>query len=183
MCIRDSNYWVWIGLGGLVHLVNDLHDVNIVAQMPILDDEYPSDLTGGNPYAYARIAILPGPQRLGGVAALEYARSRHGDILSDIARSQKQQQLLLDIKASAKDVGLADVPTIAGSLGDSLKTDMSITQVTSLLTLAKAFSDGSVQQIVMVGSQYFSNGTIDGQSVLLPNWTGINALVAQYFPS
>lgn len=177
------NYWVWIGLGGLVHLVNDLHDVNIVAQMPILDDEYPSDLTGGNPYAYARIAILPGPQRLGGVAALEYARSRHGDILSDIARSQKQQQLLLDIKASAKDVGLADVPTIAGSLGDSLKTDMSITQVTSLLTLAKAFSDGSVQQIVMVGSQYFSNGTIDGQSVLLPNWTGINALVAQYFPS
>jgi hypothetical protein len=60
---------------------------------------------------------------------------------------------------------------------------MSITQVTSLLTLAKAFSDGSVQQIVMVGSQYFSNGTIDGQSVLLPNWTGINALVAQYFPS
>ena len=177
------NYWVWIGLGGLVHLVNDLHDVNIVAQMPILDDEYPYDLTGGNPYAYARIAILPGPQRLGGVAALEYARSRHGDILSDIARSQKQQQLLLDIKASAKDVGLADVPTIAGSLGDSLKTDMSITQVTSLLTLAKAFSDGSVQQIVMVGSQYFSNGTIDGQSVLLPNWTGINALVAQYFPS
>ena len=176
------NYWIWIGLGGLVHLINDVRHVNVVAQMPILDDEYPYDLNGGNPYAYERIAILPGPQRLGGVAALEYVRSRHGDLLSDIARSQKQQQLLLDIKASAKDLGLADVPSIASSLGNSVKTDISLTQVTSLLPLVRAFNDGNVQQLVMVGTQYFSNGTIGGQSVLLPNWTGINALVAQYFP-
>ncbi|HVC39145.1 MAG TPA: LCP family protein [Candidatus Dormibacteraeota bacterium] len=176
------NYWVWIGLGGLVQLVNDLHGVNVVAQMPILDDEYPSDLTGANPYLQARIAILPGPQRLGGVAALEYVRSRHGDVLSDIARSQKQQQLLLDIKASAADASLADVPTIAGSLGSSVKTDMSITQVTSLLPLAKAYSDGQVTQVVMVGSPYFSGTTIGGQDVLLPNWSAIHGLVAQYFP-
>lgn len=176
------NYWIWIGLGGLVQLVNDVHRVNIVAQMPILDDEYPYDLTGGNPYAYARIAILPGPQRVGGVTALEYVRSRHGDVLSDIARSQKQQQLLLDIKASAKDLGLADIPSIASSLGNSVKTDMSLTQVNALLPLVRAFKDGNVQQIVMVGSPYFSNGTINGESVLLPYWPGINSLVAQYFP-
>ncbi len=93
-----------------MQVVNDLHDVNIVAQMPILDDEYPYDLTGNNPYAQARIAILPGPQRVAGVVALEYVRSRHGDILSDIARSQKQQQLLLDIKASANDVASPTCP-------------------------------------------------------------------------
>jgi LCP family protein required for cell wall assembly len=177
------NYWVWIGLGGLVQLVNDLHGVNIVGQMPIMDDEYPSDLTGSNPYAQARIAILPGPQRLGGVVALEYVRSRHGDILSDIARSQKQQQLLLDIKAAAKDEGLADVPTIAGSLGDSMRTDMSISEVASLLPLAKTLSDGSVQQVIMTGSPYFSSETIDGQDVLVPYWPAINSLVAQYFPT
>jgi LCP family protein required for cell wall assembly len=179
------NYWVWIGLGGLVQLVNDLHEVNIVAQMPIMDDEYPYDLTGSNPYAQARIAILPGPQRLGGVVALEYVRSRHGDILSDIARSQKQQQLLLDIKAAAKDEGLADVPTIAGSLGNDMKTDMSISEVASLLPLAKTLSDGSVQQVIMTGEPYFSSPSylVDGQSVLLPNWSAISSLVAQYFPT
>lgn len=177
------NYWVWIGLGGLVQVVNELHDVNVMAQMPILDDEYPYDLTGSNPYDQARIAILPGPQRMGGVVALEYVRSRHGDVLSDIARSQKQQQLLLDIKASANDVGLADVPNIASSLGTSMKTDMSITQVTSLLPLAKALGDGEVHQVVMVGSPYFSSETEDGQDALVPDWTAIDGLVAQYFPT
>ncbi|MGA8427345.1 MAG: LCP family protein [Candidatus Dormiibacterota bacterium] len=177
------NYWVWIGLGGLVQLVNDLHGVNIVGQMPIMDDEYPYDLTGSNPYAQARIAVLPGPQRLGGVVALEYVRSRHGDILSDIARSQKQQQLLLDIKAAAKDEGLADVPTIASSLGNDMKTDMSISEVASLLPLAKTLSDGSVQQVIMTGSPYFSGETIDGQDALVPYWPAINGLVAQYFPT
>jgi len=177
------NYWVWIGLGGLVQLVNDLHGVNIAAQMPIMDDEYPADLTGSNPYLQARIAILPGPQRLGGVVALEYVRSRHGDILSDIARSQKQQQFLLDIKGAAKDEGLADVPTIAGSLGNAMKTDMSISEVASLLPVAKTLSDGSVQQVIMTGSPYFSSQTIDGQDALLPYWPAINGLVSQYFPT
>lgn len=178
------NYWVWIGLGGLVQVVNELHGANIVAQMPTLDDEYPYDLSGSNPYAQTRIAILPGPQRVTGVPALEYARSRHGALLSDIARSQKQQQLLLDIKASAKDVGLADVPAIAGALGNAVKTDMSITQVASLLPLAKAVSAGSVQQVIMVGSPYFTAQIeADGEDALTPNWTAINGLVAQYFPT
>ncbi|MGH7697727.1 MAG: LCP family protein, partial [Candidatus Dormibacteria bacterium] len=120
------NYWVWIGLGGLVKLVDDLGGVNVVAQMPILDDEYPYDLGRGNPYAYDRIMVLPGPQRLGGVNALEYVRSRHGDVLSDIARSQKQQQLLLDIKSAANTLGLGDIPGIASSLSNIVKTDMSL---------------------------------------------------------
>jgi LCP family protein required for cell wall assembly len=177
------HYWVWIGLGGLVQLVNQLGGVNIVAQMPILDDEYPYDLTGNNPYLQARIAILPGPQRLGGVDALEYVRSRHGDILSDIARSQKQQQFLLDIKAAAKTLGLADVPSIASSLGNSVKTDMSITQLNSLLPLAKAFSDGDVTEVIMLGNDYSSVTESDGEDALAPAWTEINALVGQYFPT
>jgi hypothetical protein len=64
-----------------------------------------------------------------------------------------------------------------------MKTDMSITQVASLLPLAKAVSDGNVQQVVMVGSPYFSDGQIDGEDVLVPDFTAINGLVAQYFPS
>ena len=178
-------YWVWIGLGGLVDLVNQLPGggVNIVAQMPIMDDEYPYDLTGTNPYLQTRIAILPGPQRLGGVDALEYVRSRHGDILSDIARSQKQQQLLLDIKSAAKTLGLADVPSIASSLGNSLKTDMQLTQVASLLPLAKAFSSGNITQVIMLSQDYSSVTESDGEQALAPNWTAINALVAQYFPA
>jgi LCP family protein required for cell wall assembly len=176
------NYWVWIGLGGLVSLVNQLHGVNIVGQMPILDDQYPVDLTGSNPYDNQRIAILPGPQRVNGVNALTYVRSRHGDILEDVGRSQKQQQLLVDIKAAASTLGIADIPHIAGSLGDEIRSSMSLTEVGSIAALAKDFSDGNVQQIVMLPPDYTS-GIIDSQDALAPNWSAINALVAKNFPT
>ncbi len=180
------NYWVWIGLGGLVRLVNDLGGVNVVAQMPILDDEYPYDLGPGNPYAYDRVAVLPGPQRLNGVNALEYVRSRHGDVLSDIARSQKQQQLLLDIKAAANTLGIADIPTIASSLNNIVKTDMSLTQIGQLIPLAKAFKDGNVTEVVMDYSPYFSDVEVPTSygytDALQPNWTAIRGLAGQYFP-
>ncbi|MHB1526408.1 MAG: LCP family protein [Candidatus Dormibacteria bacterium] len=176
------NYWAWIGLGGLVQLVNQLGGVDVIAQMPILDDQYPYDLTGNNPYANQRIAVLPGPQRLHGVNALTYVRSRHGDILEDIARSQKQQQLLVDIKDAAKHLNLADIPRIASSLGGEIRTNMSLTQLSSIAALARDFSNGGVTQIVMLGQDY-SNQTIQGQAALAPNWPAINALVAQYFPT
>ncbi len=176
------NYWAWIGLGGLVNLVNQLGGVNVNAQMPVLDDQYPYDLTGSNPYAYERIAVLPGPQRLNGTNALEYVRSRHGDILEDIARAQKQQQLLLDIKSAAKTMSLFDVPRIAAALNGSIKTDMSLTQINQLLPLARAVTGGNVKQIVLYSS-YYTGQVISGQDALVPNWPAINSLVSQYFPA
>ncbi|MGA9775320.1 MAG: LCP family protein [Candidatus Dormiibacterota bacterium] len=176
------NYWAWIGLGGLVELVNQLGGVDLISQMPILDVQYPYDLTGGNPYANQRIAILPGPQRLNGVNALTYVRSRHGDILEDIARGQKQQELLVDIKDSAKQMDLADIPRIASALGGEVRTSLSISQISSVAALAKDFSNGNVTQIVMLSNDY-SGGNIGGQSVLIPNWPAINALIAQNFPA
>ncbi len=70
---------------------------------PVMDDFYPfSDLSaGGYPYAYYRVAVLPGAAHLDGVHALQYVRSRHGDLRGDFARSERQQQVLLAIKAQA----------------------------------------------------------------------------------
>ncbi|MHB8395307.1 MAG: LCP family protein [Candidatus Dormibacteria bacterium] len=182
------NYWAWIGLGGLVTLVNQLPGggVDLISQMPILDVQYPYDLTGNNPYANQRIAILPGPQRLNGVNALTYVRSRHGDILEDIARSQKQQELLVAIKDAAKHLNLADIPRIASSLGNEVATSLTPGQIGSIASLAKDFSTDNVTQIVMVDQyqgQYYTSETVSSQAALVPNWSAINALVAQNFPA
>ena len=180
------NYWAWIGLNGLVGLVNQLGGVDAVPQMPVLDVQYPYDLTGTNPYANQRIAILPGPQRLNGVNALTYVRSRHGALLEDIARNQKQQELLVDIKDAAKHLNLTDIPRIASSLGNQVSTSISLSEIGSIAGLAKAFSNGDVKELVMLGSDYASateqvNGATE--DVLLPNWSAINSLIAQNFPS
>ncbi len=176
------SYWAWIGLGGMVRLVDQLGGVNVAAQMPVLDDQYPYDLSGANPYAYQRIAVLPGPQRMDGTVALEYARSRHGDILEDIGRTQKQQPLLLDIKASAKILSVVDLPRLASALNGSIATDMSASQLPKLLPLARAIGGGKVTQLILY-SNYYSSEVIGGEDALVPYWPAINSLLRQYFPA
>src|SRR6059058_4132691 len=53
--------YVWIGLNGLVHLINKLGGVDLQVTNPVMDDFYPADLNSGDdPYGYYRVAVLPG---------------------------------------------------------------------------------------------------------------------------
>ena len=61
------DHYAWIGLLGLVNLINEVGGIDVVATNPVMDDFYPADLSGKNPYAYERVAVLPGPQHMNGV--------------------------------------------------------------------------------------------------------------------
>ena len=58
------DYYAWIGLQGLVSVLNDVGGVNVIANNPVMDDYYPADLSGGNPFDYERILVLPGAQHM-----------------------------------------------------------------------------------------------------------------------
>ena len=178
--IRVDHY-AWIGLLGLVHLIDQVGGVDVVAGNPVLDDFYPKDLTADSPYAYQRVAVLPGPQHMDGVQALQYVRSRHDDLRSDFGRSVRQQQVLLALRAKAKLLGIADLPDIANAMANQFTTDLSITQVGQLLPIAGNVSLTDVQQVVLL-PPYTSPQTINGQDVLIPNWNLILPLVHKYFP-
>ncbi len=65
--------YVWIGLNGLVKLIDQLGGVDVMVINPVMDDFYPSDLSSaGDSYAYYRVAVLPGATHLDGVHALQY---------------------------------------------------------------------------------------------------------------
>jgi LCP family protein required for cell wall assembly len=182
---RDFNvhidHYAWIGLLGLVHLIDQVGGVDVVASNPVLDDFYPKDLSGINPYAIERVAVLPGPQHMDGMEALKYVRSRHDDLRSDFGRSVRQQQVLLALRAKAKLLGIADVPDIANAMSGEFTTDMSVTQVGDLLPIAGNVSLSNVQQVVLQPPYSFSQ-TIGSQSVVVPNWNLILPLVHKYFP-
>lgn len=176
------DYFVWIGLNGLVKLVDQLGGVNVIVTNPVLDDFYPSDLTpGGSPYEYYRVAVLPGAVRLDGVHALQYVRSRHGDLRGDFARSERQQQVLLAIKGQSSRLNVADLPALASALNGELKTSMGPTRIRQLLSVAGDFDGQSIHRIVLV-DPYTSEGVIAGQYVLMPHWDMIRPLVRQSFP-
>ena len=174
--------YVWVGLKGLIKLIDALGGIDVVASNPVLDDYYPDDISG---YAYgykAASSVLPGPQHLDGVTALEYVRSRHGDLVGDFGRSQRQQQVLLAIRQKAKQLNAADIPDLAVTFSGELKTSMGINRVRELLPLAGSLDNPQgIHQIVLL-SPYTEITDIDSQSVVLPHWNLILPLVHQYFP-
>jgi LCP family protein required for cell wall assembly len=176
------DHYAWIGLLGLVNLINEVGGIDVVATNPVMDDFYPSDLSGTNPYAYERVAVLPGPQHMNGVQALMYVRSRHGDLRSDFGRSQRQQQVLLALRAKAKLLGIADLPDIATAMANDFSTDMTISEIASLLPIASSVQLQNVQQVILA-SPYTSNLEIDNQDALQPDWSLILPETHKFFPA
>jgi LCP family protein required for cell wall assembly len=174
------NDYIWVGLLGLIRVIDVIGGVDVVTSNPVLDDYYPQDINTNSTYGYQRIAVLGGPQHLDGVHALQYVRSRHNDLQSDFGRSRRQQQVLLAIRAKSKQLSPADVPQLAQAIGGEIKTSISLDRVAELLPLASSFDNpNNIRQIVLA-SPYTHGGAPDGS--LWPNWGGILPLVHQYFP-
>jgi LCP family protein required for cell wall assembly len=179
--VRVDEY-AWIGLKGLIKLIDLFGGVDVFVTNPVLDDFYPNDLDVKYIYGYLRVAVLPGPQHLDGTNALRYVRSRHDDINGDFGRSARQQQVLLALKAKASTLNAADLPDIVNALQGEFKTSMGLDRVRSLLGVASAFDAANVKQIVLYVPAYTSYGTISGQSVLIPHWSQILAITRANFP-
>jgi len=173
--------YVWIGLKGLIKLIDTMGGVNLVVTNPVMDDFYPADINTSSPYGYYRVALLPGPVHLDGVHALQYVRSRHGDLRGDFARSERQQELLLAMKAQAKHLNIANLPDLATAMSGEVKTSISLQRMRQLFSVLDQYNTGSLQR-VLLGPPYTSDGWAGGQSVVLPDWRQILPLVHQSFP-
>jgi LCP family protein required for cell wall assembly len=173
--------YVWIGLEGLVRLIDQIGGVDLLVTNPVMDDFYPSDISTTDPYGYYRVAVLPGAVHLDGVHALQYVRSRHGDLRGDFARSERQQQLLMAIKGRAAQLNAADLPGMASAMRGELKTTIGLARLRLLLSIAGKFDGSNIHRVLLL-PPYTSDGFVDGQDVIVPNWGQILPLVHQSFP-
>lgn len=171
--------YIWIGLVGLINVIDAIGGIDVVTSAPVVDDFYPADIGKGNPYGYLRVAVMAGPQHLDGLHALQYVRSRHNDLQSDFGRSQRQQQVLLALRAKATLVSAADVPILSASLKGQIKTSMGLSRIASLLPVASGLDTRTIQQIVLLPP--YTHGGAPGGSIT-PVWSLILPLVHQYFP-
>jgi LCP family protein required for cell wall assembly len=177
--------YAWVGLKGLIKVIDLLGGIDVFVTNPVLDDIYPDDLSGGFLYSYTRVAVLPGAQHLDGTHALQYVRSRHNDINGDFGRSARQQQVLLAIKVKASTLNAADLPDIVNALSGQFKTSMGLDRVRSLLSVASGFDLANVKQVVLYVPAFtsYGNGPAYGnQSVLVPHWSQILAVTRANFP-
>ena len=172
--------YIWIGLAGLVDVIDRIGGIDLVTAAPVFDDFYPHDIGPGDPYQYLRVAVLAGPQHLDGTHALQYVRSRHNDLQSDFGRSARQQNVLLALRAKAAGISAEDVPALAAALKGQIKTSMSLTRIATLLPLAGNVDIKNIQQIVLLPPYTHECGCAQGY--VIPVWGAILPLVHQYFP-
>ncbi len=186
--------YAWVGLQGFVNVINTLGGVNINVTHPIVDDAYPDD-TGTNvqnPYDYKRLYLAPGPQHLNGEQALEYVRSRHADLIGDIGRTQRQQQVLEAVKQELNlTTVIPNIPQLFSDMSGYLYTDISEQEMIGFAAFGRGFSTNKIQSVTLgpgTGSQDYGDfGTVydpsvgSDQSVVFPQCQNIQPLMNQIF--
>jgi LCP family protein required for cell wall assembly len=172
--------YIWIGLLGLVKLIDAIGGIDVVTSHPVMDDYYPADIYSRFPYDYERVAVLGGPQHLDGLHAMQYVRSRHGDLQSDFGRSQRQQEVLTAIRVKAKELSPEDLPILSKALGGELKTSIGVSRVAQMLPLAASLDNPDAIHQVFLLPPYTHGGAPGGS--LIAEWGLILPLVHQYFP-
>ncbi|MGZ3646256.1 MAG: LCP family protein [Ktedonobacteraceae bacterium] len=182
------NAYAWVGLDGLIKVIDTLGGVDIDVLHPIVDDNYPADITSpNNPYDYQRVYIPPSPQHLDGSTALEYVRSRHGDLLEDVGRATRQQELLLALKQKldTRDI-FVHLEEIAVDLQGSVLTSLSMQQVLELASYARGLSSQDFTQMVLGLPDYGYGAVINSPEGAIwveePLWEAINQTINQVFP-
>ena len=155
------DYYAWVGLQGFIKVIDEVGGVDVDVTHPMLDDLYPDDTNnaGGNKYDYMRLYLAPGPQHLNGQEALEYVRTRHADLGGDFGRTERQQQVLtqLKMKLSSTD-SISKAPALLHDLDGYLMTDMSLATLAAIAQVAKGIDVNSIQRVALIPPLYASPG-------------------------
>ncbi len=173
------DHYGWIGLEGFINVINSLGGVDIDVMHPMVEDDFPDDLgPSGSLYAVRRFFIPAGPQHLDGVTALQYVRARHADYISDFGRSQRQQQVLQVVRQKLDGMDLSVIPNLVEDMGNQFKTDIGLPELLSLAKGTLGIPATHIHQYYMTDANGFATDATlpDGNEILSPNWTNINAL-------
>lgn len=190
------HYYAEVDFVGLKELVDALGGVSVNVETAINDPYYPKDYFDeeGNYYktdAYNPFYLDAGVQELDGTTALKYARSR--ETTSDFNRAGRQQKLLMAIRDKALSLGILSNPTkvveIIDILGEHMKTDMDVTELKALMSVAKGLDmDNIKREVVDNGESGLLRSTTSsaGAYILLPvdgTFSAIQEMVQNIFNS
>ncbi len=113
-----------------------------------------------------------------GDLALWYARSRSKS--NDFDRGRRQQEVIRAIFARAMSTGtLSKIPQLYGDLNSLVTTDLGLTDILKLATLAPRFTNANIRSYYIRPPVVSSWITPGGAYVLLPDQTAMSALIQQ----
>jgi len=149
-----------VTLEGFVGVVDAIGGVTLNVPFDIIDETYPHE--DGVTIEYVEISA--GEQHLDGHLALAYARARrHAD---DYARMSRQRCLVDAILEEADPVALAlGYPELAGVLGDTMETDISLSRIPDLIDLLPSIDLDNMISIRFIPPTYLEGFSDAGLNI------------------
>lgn len=167
------NYYARVDFRGFEQLIDAIGGVTIDVDRAILDDEYPNEK-----YGITRVYVPVGPQRMSGLTALRYARSRHAD--SDFGRSMRQRKVLQAARDQVLNLGLIPkLPSMFMIVKNSVTTDIPWTTMLALADLGRRIPSSSIESKAIDDSMIIDVNR-DG-TVLIPDREKIHAVIQEMF--
>lgn len=173
----DFQYYAHLNWGSLVDIVDILGGIKITL------DENISD------YYWTGAVYEAGVEyEINGIEAVALARARHGTTGGDFSRGASQQKILIGIKDKLieKSLSITDYLSLASSLGDNLRTNLSVEELKSFAHLTFDLDFHSMRQLPLTGSdsRYMTTANINGISYVVPaagvgNYSAIQAYIAE----
>ena len=175
------DYYAMINFEGLVHAVESLGGVDVVATCPIyhifpkdpyymggpyLAEDYKDTFTGEIWKAGTKVPTTiidlpkPGIYTLNGMQALAYVRARKGIPGGDVDRGRREQRVVRALFAKAKQLGtVTKIPELLAQFDKDVTTDLSLTSLLQLAGIANRFSDAVIQ------SRFLDQGGANGEAL------------------
>jgi|SRR5579885_1977164 len=138
------------------------------------------------PCRYEHLHFNSGLQDMDGTTALKYVRSRHSlQDGTDFGRAKRQRNLLVAVKQKVFSAGfLPQAIPFMNSLGDDVKTDLTLDDVRTLLQSANTLNKYPVTTLALTDQNFLQDAvSSDGQDILEPkdgvdNWTSVHNWLA-----
>ena len=176
----DFQYYAHLNWGSLVQIVDTLGGINVTLDEDIED------------YYYTGAVFEAGvPYTINGGQALGLARARHGTASGDFSRGASQQKILIGIKDKVleKQLSLTDLISLAGTLGDNLRTNFSVDEMKTLAHIVTDIDLSNMRQVSLLEPEkLMTTGEIGGISYVIPvggagNYGRIQSYIAKMFSS
>ncbi len=187
---QPIDYFIVLDFDGFEKIVDTVSGVSIDSERDILDTHYPD-----KNYSYETFQLSKGWHTLDGATALKYVRERHDDPQGDFGRAKRQQETIQAIREKVFSIPTFLNPITVGrlldTLGDNVKTDITVPELGSLAELAKAIDTRNPARAVVDAWQKKSLLRVDHAQVgdvtafiLVPRagtWNEVHRLATDLF--
>jgi len=145
---QKIQYSFILDFSGFEKVVNTIGGIPVDVVRDFYDPRYP-----GKNYSYETFEIKKGWQTLDGSTALKYVRERHNDPEGDFGRAKRQQQVIQAIKDKTLSLGTIfnffALRDLLDTLGESVETDMSLSDMEAFLGLIKTLDTKNITTVVV----------------------------------